>query len=307
VGVSLAGPSPRANVLVLCAGHGTRLGPLSGELPKPLLAVGDRPQLQHVLAHLEQQGLGRVLINTHHLPESFAGLRSQGAQLHISREPELRGTAGAIAFARARLEAPLVVWNADILARPALGPLLERAKREGICLLARAAPPDRQGTLGLDAAGRVVRLRGERFGTERRAADYVGILALGPELVSLAPEFGCLVGDVCLPWLRSGHSIPTLPYDGPWTDIGTVVDYHRVNMQWLDEHSARSYVAPGATVAANVSLERSLIHADACVVGTGRLQRCIVFPGARATAPLEDAIVLRRGGTVHVGDCPTES
>jgi NDP-sugar pyrophosphorylase family protein len=302
--VSLAGPSSRSNVLVLCAGRGTRLGLLSEALPKPLVPVGDRPQLEHVLWELGRQGFERVLVNTHHLAESFSGVCVPGVDLAISHEPELRGTAGAIGFARERLVAPLVVWNGDILAYPELGPLMARANSAGICLLARPVAPGQAGTLGLDQHGSVVRLRGERFADEQRAADYVGILGIGDEVLQAAPEIGCLVADLCLPWLRSGRPIPTLPYDGPWADIGSIAAYHQVNVDWLEQRQLASYTAPGARVARGVSLERSLVHEGASVEGSGALERCIVFTGARATAPLADAIVLRTC-VVHVERCLT--
>lgn len=303
--MSQAGPSSRAHALVLCAGLGTRLGRLSLEIPKPLLPVGDRPQLEHVLLALGSQGFTRVLVNTHHLPESFTAVRSDNLELAFSHEPELRGTAGAVGFARERLGAPLVVWNGDILAEPALAPLCERAEQHGICLLARRPEPGTAGTLGLDQEGRTVRLRGERFGDEHEPADYVGILALGPELVAAAPQFGCLIGDVCLPWLRSGRAVPTLRYDGPWTDIGSVAAYHLVNLAWLEARSLEAFVANGADVSGNVTLRASLVHGGASVTGHGTLDRCVVLPGARAVAPLADAIVLASGAVVPVGDGPT--
>lgn len=300
--MSPTGPSPRANVLVLCAGHGTRLGPLSGQLPKPMLPVGDAPQLAHVLARLAEQGFDRAVVNTHHLPGAFAALASSGVTVLFSRESELRGTGGALGFARSLLEPPVVVWNGDILARPDLRPLLERARCDGICLLARPTGAGQPGTLGLDAAGRVVRLRQERFGTEVLGADYVGILALGAELLARAPERGCLVADVCLPWLRSGRVIPTLAYDGPWADIGSLASYHRVNLDWLEQRGLHAHVAADAQVDDRVELRHSLVHARARVVGQGALLRCVVFRGAQAVAPLSDAIVLENGQVVRVGD-----
>jgi mannose-1-phosphate guanylyltransferase len=277
--------------MVLCAGLGTRLAPLTSELPKPMLPIGDRSQLAHVLEHLVNQGSERVVINTHHLPNRFSGVTVPGLAVRLLFESDLLGTAGGVANARPHVRAPLVVWNGDILARPELVRLRERAEEAGLCLLAAPAPAGSPGTLGLDALGHVARLRGERFGDELRGANYLGILALGSEALSRLPERGCLIGDVCLPWLRQGRPIPTLSYHGPWTDIGTLAEFQRANLAWLAEHELRAYVAKGARVAAGVDLERSIVHTGAEVRGVGALSRCIVFPGAVVVAPAADAIV----------------
>jgi hypothetical protein len=76
-------------------------------------------------------------------------------------------------------------------------------------------------------------------------------------------------------------------------------------LAWLEARKLEAYVANGANVSRDVTLRASLVHAGASVVGRGALERCIVFPGARAVAPLADAIVLSSGAVVPVGDRPT--
>jgi mannose-1-phosphate guanylyltransferase len=279
-----------ANVMILCAGLGTRLRPLTEVWPKPLLPIGDRPQLAHVLEHLAAQRISRVVLNTHHLPEKFAELSAPGLALHVVHEAELLGTAGALSHARSSLATPLVVWNGDILAAPPVAPLHDAVGDGGICMM--VGTPRSTGTLGLDAKGRVVRLRGERFGVEVRAADYIGVLGLGSDALECAPARGCLVADVCLPWLREGRPIHTLDHAGAWTDIGTLEDYQRANLDWLSARGLRAYVSEGARVAASAVLEHSIVHRGATVEGFGVVARSVVFPGAMAIAPLSDVIVL---------------
>lgn len=284
--------------MVLCAGLGSRLGAITAHTPKPMLPLGDAPLLERILASLAAQGIDRVLINTHHLASAFERLRSEIAVGQVF-EHEIRGTAGGVGAARRFLGAPLLVWNGDIAANPPVADLFAAVQSGGVCLLAKGVPSDRPGTLGLDGEGRVVRLRGEVFGQEQQSADYTGILALGSDVFDQLPEFGCLIGDVCLPRLRRGEPIATLPYDGPWSDIGSVAAYHELNMTWL-AHRGSCFVHPEANIAADVELVDCAVHSGAVVTGQGTLTRCILLPGARAEAPEHDIIAFDGGQFVAV-------
>jgi mannose-1-phosphate guanylyltransferase len=114
-------------LMVLCAGLGTRLGVLSQERPKALVPVGDAPVLQHIVARARAAGFAEALINTHHLAEqleTFAQALPNDFTLHVSRERELLGTAGGVRHARARLTWPLLCWNGDLFLEPPLRELL---------------------------------------------------------------------------------------------------------------------------------------------------------------------------------------
>jgi len=286
--------------MVLCAGYGTRMRPLTEERPKPLLPFGDRTLLEHVLGGLGHEFLP-ALVNAHHLLDVFIEL-TQGwdAIAEVLVESEILGTAGGVAGARGRLgPAPVVVTNGDVLARVDVEPLLADTPHEGVCL-AVAPRALGAGTVGLGARGEVVRLRGERFGLEVASGDYVGTLGLGEQALAALPERGCLIGDVTLPLLRRGAEVTTLAVGGHWfapgDGIGAYLDEHRA---WLAERAEPSYLGPDARVAPGVELVGSVIGAGATVAGSGRLEGVVVWPGARASAPLSDAVVTARGGVVR--------
>ena len=286
--------------MVLCAGYGTRMRPLTEERPKPLLPFGDRTLLEHVLEGLGAEFLP-ALVNAHHLPAIFVELtRGWQAIAELLLESEILGTAGGVAGARERLgPAPVVVTNGDVLARISARALLESTPRDGVCL-AVAPRPLGAGTVGLGARGEVVRLRGEHWGTEVASGDYVGTLGLGEEALAALPTRGCLIGDVTLPLLRRGAGVTTLPVSGHWfapgDGIGAYLDEHRA---WLAERRAPSYVAADAHVDSGVEVVSSVVGAGATVSGVGRLEGVVVWPGARATAPLSDAVVTTRGNIVR--------
>jgi len=284
--------------MILCAGLGERLRPLSEELPKPLVPVGDRSVLSQIASQLRRAGYASALANTHWLHDKFEGiLGALELDLTLVHEAEIRGVAGGVAGARALLTAPAVVWNGDILIDdPPLDALVARARASSELCLA-VSPTTGSGSVGLDALGNVVRLRGERFGQEVRAADYVGLFALGERALAEMPEWGCLIGDYCLPRLRRGQSVETHPSLSPWQEVGSVDAYLSANQHWLTQHSNRplgSYVHPTARVAPGVQLIGSVIGANARVDGAGLVEGCVLWPGSQAGAPLERTVVTTR-------------
>lgn len=289
------------SALVLCAGFGTRLRPLTDELPKPLVPVGDRSILEHALDRLSQAGITEIAVNVHHLASAFEErLTRAGPKVRYIVEPAILGTAGGVAGARRVLpSAPLLVWNGDVLLDPPLDLLLARVANNSFCL-AVAPRAWGEGTLGLDEQGRVVRLRGEQFGREQQGGDYVGVLALGAELADRFPERGCSFGDVALPLLRSGGTIQSVPVRTPWIDAGDCRALLAANMAWLADRGLQSYLADSAELAPGVTLSASLVGARARVRGSGALQRCVVCPGASVTAPLSDAIIAPSGRVIPI-------
>jgi mannose-1-phosphate guanylyltransferase len=289
-----------ASAIVLSAGFGTRLRPLTDELPKPLVPVGDRSILEHAVACLAAAGFQRVVLNVHHLAATFAPYIARLAlPAQVVEEPEIKGTAGGVAGARVFLQsAPALVWNGDILADPPIEALLASADSDHFCFGVAPRPPG-VGTVGLDRQGNVVRLRGERFGEETQSGDYVGVLALGAAVLAALPERGCLFGDAALPLLRAGGTVRSVPVTKPWTDAGDARALLVANLAWLRERELVFFASPGAEISGEVSLHASVVGTGARVVGQGALERCVVCPGATAVAPLADAIVAPSGLVVN--------
>lgn len=284
--------------MILCAGFGERLRPLTEELPKPLVPVGDRSVLAHICAQLVRAGHAHALANTHWMAEKFSAITGDlGLDLTLIYEPRIRGGAGGVAGARALLGPPVVVWNGDnLIDEPPLTALAERvAQTGGVCLA--VAPAAGTGTVGLDANGRLVRVRGQRFGVEAQQADYVGLFALGADALAALPEPGDLFADYCLPLLRRGGAVDTLPVASGWREVGSVAGYLDANLHWLSHHAnhgERSFVHPSASVAPGVHLIDTVVGAGARLDGTGTVERSVLWPGAAASAPLRDAVVTPR-------------
>jgi mannose-1-phosphate guanylyltransferase len=286
-----------ASALILAAGFGTRLRPLTLELPKPVVPVGDRPLIAHVAEACGRAGATRLVANAHHGHERLSAIvRGLGLDIQVVVEPEIRGTAGGVAGARELLgPGAVLVWNGDILTEAPAAELLELSQQCDAQVLAVSPRSAGEGSVGMDATGAVVRLRGQVFGTETQSGDYVGVMALGPGVVRALPERGCLVGDVALAALAAGRRVLTVPSPAPWSDLGDLAAYVEANFEWLDRRGHSSWQAPDVALAASVELERCLLGAGVRVAGQGRLREVIAWPGALVSAPLERAVVLSSG------------
>lgn len=288
--------------MILAAGKGTRLEPLTHELPKPLCPIGGRAPIDRVIARLAAAGASQVVVNAFHLADAYdrAFVERQPVAVDVVRETELLGTAGGVANARHLLgDGEVVIWNGDIIADVDVDELVQTRRSTDAYVVLALRPRDRgQGAVGLDAAGRVVRLRAARRADEDRGGDYAGIAVLSARCVAALPIPGCLVADAWIPALLGGgpdaERIRTLPYRGPFRDIGTIEEYLAANLEAVDAAGA-SIVADSAVNATGVTFERCVVGEGARVEGEGTLRDVVVWPGALAIAPLHAAIVTPRG------------
>jgi len=294
--------------MILAAGLGTRLRPLTAELPKPLVPVGDRPALAHIAERLAAAGIVAAALNTHHLAAAFTPERLAGLPiaLHVLHEPLVLGTAGGIANAAGILgEGDVVVWNGDILAEMDLTALLAahagHAAARPVATLAVTPRAVGEGTVGIGAGGRVVRLRGERFGDELEGGDFFGVQVVAAELRASFPIPGCLVDDGYRPALRRGQFVGTFQVATGWDDIGAIAAYLAANAHWLARTGQSAFVHPSARVAPGVAVVDSVIGAGAVVTGAGTVRGSVIWPGARAEAPLEGAVVTTSGVVARPG------
>jgi len=307
---------PRVRALVLAAGYGTRLAPLTDHLPKPLLPVRGTTLVELTLERLARAGCEAVALNLHHLGGAIRdrlGGSYRGLPLTYSEEPGILGTLGALAPLRdffAGCEAVVVV-NGDSLCRWPIARLLRRHRRRGaaatLLFAGRAAPERFGGGVAVDRQGRVVSFRaraGEPDAERERGAKirrrvFAGAHVLDPALVERAPErFSHLVHDLWEPLLEEGARIEAVTTGAPWYDLGTPRRYRDAateggvaprGLRWL----AREWAAPDARVERSARLRRSVVEAGASVGAGARLRRSLVLSGARVGpgAVLEGCVV----------------
>jgi NDP-sugar pyrophosphorylase family protein len=220
--------------MVLAAGLGTRLRPLTLTTPKPLLPVADKPFLEHVLGLLHTGGIREVVINLHHLGdriERFVGDGARfGMRVRYSREPTILDTGGGIKQAEPLLAGePFVVVNGDSLLEVPLAEIADAHRRSGaIATLALRTDPDaaRYGLVEIDADARVRRIVGLPDGAAPaglRGYMFPGLHVMEPAIFRHMQPGGAfsIVRTTYAGLLKSGIPIHGHVTDARWINIDT--------------------------------------------------------------------------------------
>ncbi len=288
----------RIRALVLAAGLGTRLRPLTDTTPKPLLPVRGVPILGHTLAQLAAVGCEAAAVNLHHLGDQIRqrfGDAHGGMPLTWSEEPELLGTLGALHPLQEFLaQADLVLLiNGDSLCRWPLRRLIRRHLAGGahatLLLTSRPDPAAFGGGVGIDRVGRILSFRPgdpERGEVVRRYV-FAGAHVFSPRLLSrVGPGKADSVRDLYMPMLEEGELIDALVDGGRWHDLGTpqrflegVLDWARAD--WPERLWRRSWISPKAHQGSRVKVKRSAIEPGVRLGEGARIERSVLFPGAR--------------------------
>lgn len=282
--------------MVMAAGVGARLGPLTVRVPKPMVPVANVPVMERVLAGLRRHGITDVVANLWYLPECIAGYFGDGSRWGVriaySLEDTLRGTAGGVLAARGLLErsagrARFVLVAGDVLTTIDIGRLVEFHVAKGaIATIALKPVPDPTGygVALTDSDGRILEFQekpgpGEACSTLANTMVYV----LEPEVFDYipaegAPDFG---RDVFPALVRERLPFFGLAVDEYWCDVGTIANYARANRDVLTGLCGvdipGTQVAPGVWLGEGVRMEPGASLRGPVLVG----ERTRVGRGAR--------------------------
>jgi mannose-1-phosphate guanylyltransferase len=304
--------------MVLAAGLGTRLRPLTYEITKPMVPVLDRPVMAHILDLLDRHGFEETVANLHWFPDSIR--EHFGERLTYRYEPELLGTAGGVrACADFFGDDSFLVISGDALTDIDLGALAARHREAGgIATLAVKQVPDTReyGVVLHDREGRITGFQ-EKPQPEEALSDLgnCGIYVFTPEIFDYFPErpFADWAQDVFPALLE--HDVPFHIHEVHeyWNDVGSLGELRQGTFDALRGELRLEVegeeVAPGVTVAggrglpadtevegpvwigrdveigAGVRLMGPVVLGDGATIGDrAQLRETIVFPGT-AVAP----------------------
>ena len=242
---------------ILGAGLGTRLRPLTDDLPKPLLPIGGRPMVLRAMERLRAAGVRRFLVNTHHRPEAwplaFPDGRFGDAEVRLVHEPVLLETGGGLANIAALLgedDRDLVVWNGDILCGCDIAAAYAHHRANGgeATLVVREQGPNRN--VRITDEGEVTDLR-DRLGKTDPAYQYAGICVVTKAFVQGVPPTAESLVEHFLRRIQAAPGSVQGFLDGSpeWHDLGTVDEYLRVKAVY--EKPVRGAIAPSAAAQAH--------------------------------------------------------
>lgn len=224
--------------MILAAGFGTRLAPVTDHLPKPLLPVGKITLLEHATASFDRAGISEVAVNTHHLGEMIAQQlesRPDASRFSIFHETKILGTGGALHGARKFLEvAPhFLVYNGDVLCDVDLAVLVAAHQEHGGLATLLLVDEPRFNTVHVADDGSVVHIEGASTGSLPSGCTSLTYSGIGIFSSRLLDDIGPGFSSLITPLVKAMENDPGcvkgfIPEEIYWNDLGTLPTYLRV-------------------------------------------------------------------------------
>ncbi|CAN5510663.1 hypothetical protein BH10BAC5_BH10BAC5_16370 [soil metagenome] len=226
--------------MILAAGKGTRLQPLTLTLPKPMLPVGNKAALEHIVDLCKKHNIEQIKMNLHYLPEyidkCFKNGRKWGVDISYSIEKNLMGTAGGIKRIQSFFNETFVVLSGDGFTDIDLSDMLRFHKeKKALATIAvkRMDDPSKFGVVVTDKDYKISSFQ-EKPSKEDALSDKVnlGIYIFEPEVLNMIParveyDFGY---DLFPEFLKNKEAFYAYETDCNWSDIGSLEEYWKINL-----------------------------------------------------------------------------
>lgn len=279
--------------MIMAAGVGSRLMPMTSEIPKPMIPVANRPLMENTVQLLSQHGIKDIIANLHYhgdiIKNYFADGNAWGVNLEYSPEDQLMGTAGGVKKCEWFLDDTFVVISGDALTDIDLGRLLAQHQSCGALATIALKPVEdveQFGVVVTDNEGRVVQFQEKPRSQEAlsRTAN-TGIYIFEPEIFELIPanEFFDF-GKQLFPYLVSiAAPLYGVSIDEYWCDVGSINTYRQANADVICRRVEVPYngdlrrtneqgmllLGEGAVLERDVTIKGQVIIGPGCHIGAG--------------------------------------
>jgi len=317
--------------MALAAGKGTRLFPLTGEIPKPMAPVVNTPIIEHIFDLMAGHGIEEVYVNVHYLADALLETygeesRVNGMTVHFEREAELLGTAGGVKRLAERFDDTFVVVSGDALTDVNIRELVDFHREKGaLATIALRWVYDTSefGVVEVDEEGKIQGFQ-EKPSPEEAISTLAntGIYVFEPRALDYIPEgtFFDFAEDVFPQLLESGERFVGYQEDFYWSDIGTLAAYRQAQYDVLsgkvgvkipgEERSEGLWVGEDAQIHSAAEIEGHVLIGKDAVVGRGVKLLGDVIVGSdcwiRPNATIKRSILLPGasvGGGAYLEDC----
>ncbi len=261
--------------VVLAGGLGTRLHPLTVNIPKPMVPVANQPLMEYVIYLLRKHHFNDITAVLYHQPEvikNYFGNGSKfGVDINYVEAKEDYGTAGAVRFAAQSFKEPFIVISADLITDFDLEKIADYHKQKealATVVLTRVSNPIAYGIVILNKDGRIKRFL-EKPSWSEIFSDTIncGIYILQPEILQYIPAGSPFDFSQDLFPLLLGDAQPLYGYvaSGLWKDIGNLVEYGKIHTEISLEKNLK--IAKGALISASARIEGIDIIGEKTAVG----------------------------------------
>ncbi len=289
------------SALILAAGEGTRMHPLTLTRPKPLLPVGGKPMIRWTVEALREAGIDDIHVLVGSDGDKVEG--ELGREVSYIRQDEPKGTADAVGQAEDAMDEPFICVNGDIVVEASLFENLMAAYRKGksnVITVTQSRKPEDFGVVELDSDGNVLSINEK---PEKPKSNYInaGIYALEPgifELIGKTKKSSRGEYEIT-DSLKLGASRGFV-YGGFWLDVGKPWDMLDANEFYTKKAEMKmgGEVHPNATIEGNVSIgENTVVRAGSYIIGPVAIGKdCIIGPNC-FIRPFTSL-----GDNVHIGN-----
>jgi NDP-sugar pyrophosphorylase family protein len=294
--------------MILSAGYGTRLWPLTEDRTKPAIPILGKPLVGYVAEYLARYGCDEITVNLHHRPESVRRALGDGSRFGVKlqyvEEPEILGTSGAIDNARALLDGDtFVVVNGKIITDIDLNAAFAMHRRSNaiatLVLLPNVACEKFSIVKTADGL-----LQG--FGGMPHAEDYpvdspplmfTGIQILEPKIFDYIPRgvFSHSTTDVYPQAIANGERVAVHVASGRWLELSTIPRYLDISLLLLSESGKNLSTGNGCEISPTAEVSDSVLWDNVVVEAGARVKRAVLGDNVRINSGevVEKAVVVR--------------
>ncbi len=299
--------------MIMAAGVGSRLMPMTVDVPKPMIPMANRPLMENTVDILAKHGFKEVIANLHYhgeiIQNYFAGGEAWGLKMHYSPEDELMGTAGGVKKCSSFLDETFVVISGDALTDIDLSNLLAEHRRLGALATIALKPIDEVEQFGVVVTnddGRIARFQEKPQAHEAlsRTAN-TGIYVFEPEIFNYIPDRQFYdFGKQLFPYLvQIDAPFYGVEIDDYWCDVGNINTYRQANADILSgkvrvkyagelkqmESQASLLIGEGAIIGRDVKMRGQVVIGPGCQIADGvRIANSVIW---NDTIVEEDAVI----------------
>lgn len=291
--------------MILSAGYGTRLWPLTEDRTKPAIPILGKPLVGYVAEYLNKYDCREIAVNLHHRPESVRAALGDGSRfgvnLHYIEEPEILGTSGAIDNARTFFESEtFIVINGKIITDIDLAAALETHRATNAIATLVLLPNTRRERFSIvrTTEGFIQGFGGMPDPVEAESVPlmFTGIQILEPAIFNYIPRgvFSHSTTDVYPQAIAAGERIAAHVSEGKWYELSTVQRYLDISLSMLAERGESSYAGTRCIISDPDAVTNSILWDNVVVEAGARVNRAIIGDDVRvqADANLEDCAVV---------------
>jgi NDP-sugar pyrophosphorylase family protein len=289
--------------IVLSAGYGTRLWPLTEDRTKPALPILGKPLVGYVAEYLAGYGIDEIVVNLHHRPESVRRALGDGSRfgvtLHYVEEPVILGTSGALDNTREFFEREtFLAVNGKIITDIDLNAALETHRKANALATLVLLPNTLRERFSVVETedGRVKAFGGMPIENDSEPLMFTGIQILEPRSFEYIPRgvFSHSTTDVYPQAIANGEVVAAHVASGKWRELSTLKRYLDISVELLRENG-KTYDA-GANASISGIVTDSILWDNVEVAGGARVNRAVLADNVKISAGevIENAVVVPR-------------